>query len=1031
MAFKTREQIEASRAEHVAREAVEAAADHARRSEASRKRVVITLEGAPDVRFTQGSDKVVAFRGREAGRDNSLSAVYFVPGHEKRDGFGREDLDDRVDSLKAGDKVSLAGHWAKRKWNDREGAQRETWEFRTQRFERGDVTLEAMERAAKARIDVGVKTNGAEARGLEAGSMERRVDEFLADAGREPSTSARGADAPRRDPFGVAALQASEAATAGRRWTEDELVAAVPSLLRPSGGYDPYAGIGSRETTQEVCDDMTAAARVLEARGFTLRSGFAGGADTAFELGTARDDQREIFAPWKGFGSNPNSRHEEKRWSQIRRYEQITGERFVPAKACMLEGAMARRSEELAAPHHPKWHELPDGHRRLHARNMGQVLGPNLDVPARFEMAWTVDGKATGGTGQAIRVAEASGIPVLNMHNPRIRAAVLSELGLEPQRDLARDLEVADRARAARAAGVSAPSGVSEPSVGTVPALVSSRVPDGGFDLKAPASHFVPDDRAAPFCKVKDENGLYSNMHNGAPIVVDGVTWRSTEALYQAARFPHRPDIQREIWLEENAYTAKTKAYEYIDQTRPDWQEVKDHMMAFAITQKLQDRAFSELVERNRGKEVVEISARDRYWGAAKVEGGYRGQNQLGSLHTQLSEGARMNDLPPGTTFPSREYMEGREAKAPALEAGPAPRSVSYEKGSVVDHGADVLVNTVNSQLSEWGNGVMGAGVAKAFKDRYGRAIMKDYEQAIRSGELKPGRAMLFDLPDGRKWAALATKDHYRDGSRIEWVDSGLKELGEKVRAAGLKSVAIPPPGCGNGGLDWKDVEPLVHRHLAGIDVAIYAKPSGAIVANDIGPESPRAAPVVLREPTLRASMYFAYQGQKRPEVGSDTTFDAIKAGERTSTTRFPEWPGYDRWKTLEPGSVVRFYADKEMRGEKVDVVVLGVKEVDLARMSPAQMEGWSKAEGWSEAHGRDLGRRHGTGLQIRYDLPENVDADRLARAREEQRGVDASPPAREQASVGREASARQPAPMDVDAVRRAKQRAAMGRGLG
>jgi hypothetical protein len=105
---------------------------------------------------------------------------------------------------------------------------------------------------------------------------------------------------------------------------------------------------------------------------------------------------------------------------------------------------------------------------------------------------------------------------------------------------------------------------------------------------------------------------------------------------------------------------------------------------------------------------------------------------------------------------------------------------------------------------------------------------MPAYEAAIRDGSLKAGKCVLFDLPDGRKWAALGTKDEWRDPSKMEWVDSGLKELGAKMRASGLKSVALAPPGCGNGGLDWAKVEPLVHKHLEGLALTLYAQPSPA-----------------------------------------------------------------------------------------------------------------------------------------------------------------------------------------------------------
>ena len=119
---------------------------------------------------------------------------------------------------------------------------------------------------------------------------------------------------------------------------EAQLIALIPALLASSGGYDPYAGIGSRETPNDTCEEMALIANALEKRGFTLRSGFAGGADTAFELGTVRDDLREIYAPWAGFGANPNSKWDKPRWDMIRAHEAKTGQKFTPAKAHILKG---------------------------------------------------------------------------------------------------------------------------------------------------------------------------------------------------------------------------------------------------------------------------------------------------------------------------------------------------------------------------------------------------------------------------------------------------------------------------------------------------------------------------------------------------------------------------------------------------------------------------------------------------------------------------------------------------------------------
>lgn len=162
--------------------------------------------------------------------------------------------------------------------------------------------------------------------------------------------------------------------------------------------YLPYAGIGSRQTPREICDLMTRIARRLAARGFTLRSGGADGADLAFEAGAG--DSKEIFLPWKGFNGSDSPLHK-----QYSKYDQ----------------AMV-----LASSLHPAWHSLGNGPRSMMARNCCQVLGENLDSPSKFIVCWTPDGcesihersRRTGGTGQAIALAFREDIPVFNLKRP-------------------------------------------------------------------------------------------------------------------------------------------------------------------------------------------------------------------------------------------------------------------------------------------------------------------------------------------------------------------------------------------------------------------------------------------------------------------------------------------------------------------------------------------------------------------------------------------------------------------------------------
>lgn len=141
--------------------------------------------------------------------------------------------------------------------------------------------------------------------------------------------------------------------------------------------------------------------------------------------------------------------------------------------------------------------------------------------------------------------------------------------------------------------------------------------------------------------------------------------------------------------------------------------------------------------------------------------------------------------------------------------------TATYLRGNIVDDSADVLVNTVNT------DGVMGAGVALAFRCRW-PSIIVPYRRACRESLFDAGRCVLFDLPDGRLWVGLATKDSWRRPSHYTWIETGLKTLADLATKAGAKSIAIPPPGCGNGGLDWDLVCPMVLRYLDTFDLRIY-----------------------------------------------------------------------------------------------------------------------------------------------------------------------------------------------------------------
>jgi O-acetyl-ADP-ribose deacetylase (regulator of RNase III) len=171
----------------------------------------------------------------------------------------------------------------------------------------------------------------------------------------------------------------------------------------------------------------------------------------------------------------------------------------------------------------------------------------------------------------------------------------------------------------------------------------------------------------------------------------------------------------------------------------------------------------------------------------------------------------------------------------------------------------DALVNTVNTV------GVMGKGVALQFKQAYPENY-KAYRAACERDEVVTGHMFVWDsgqLGPRRFILNFPTKKHWRAKSKIEDIRSGLRDLVRVIRELGIGSVAIPALGCGNGGLNWNDVRPLIEESLAPLNVrAIVFAPTGAPPAAEmpVGTARPemtpgRAALVALVADYARSAM--------------------------------------------------------------------------------------------------------------------------------------------------------------------------------
>ena len=155
--------------------------------------------------------------------------------------------------------------------------------------------------------------------------------------------------------------------------------------------------------------------------------------------------------------------------------------------------------------------------------------------------------------------------------------------------------------------------------------------------------------------------------------------------------------------------------------------------------------------------------------------------------------------------------------------------------GDPFDSQAQTLVNTVNCV------GVMGKGIALEFKKRFPE-MYKDYVARCKARQVQLGKPYLFpepremgqlsllpdpDSPEQRRILNFPTKKHWRSRSYLTDIEAGLAHLDQHYRTWGITSLAVPALGCGNGGLTWQAVGPILYRHLNRIDIPIelYAPP--------------------------------------------------------------------------------------------------------------------------------------------------------------------------------------------------------------
>jgi O-acetyl-ADP-ribose deacetylase (regulator of RNase III) len=154
---------------------------------------------------------------------------------------------------------------------------------------------------------------------------------------------------------------------------------------------------------------------------------------------------------------------------------------------------------------------------------------------------------------------------------------------------------------------------------------------------------------------------------------------------------------------------------------------------------------------------------------------------------------------------------------------------MQFIKGNLLEATTEALVNTVNTV------GVMGKGIALQFKERFPQNF-KSYREACKAGTLDIGKLLPVkeNTLAGEQWIInFPTKRDWKEKSKLAYIEAGLQELVRVIALFEMKSIALPPLGCGLGGLDWADVRPLIVQYLGNlenVEVVVY-EPNEAIKA--------------------------------------------------------------------------------------------------------------------------------------------------------------------------------------------------------
>ena len=186
---------------------------------------------------------------------------------------------------------------------------------------------------------------------------------------------------------------------------------------------------------------------------------------------------------------------------------------------------------------------------------------------------------------------------------------------------------------------------------------------------------------------------------------------------------------------------------------------------------------------------------------------------------------------------------------------------IEFTLGNLLESPAAALTNTVNTV------GVMGKGIALQFKDAYPHNY-QIYRKACKEGSFSVGQLLVVEDIDShgvRTIVNFPTKQHWKAKSKMEYIDSGLAALREELLKEEITSIAIPPLGCGNGGLKWADVKPRIEAALGDLPTLVYVYEPNPDISKQLSQRTKSTDVKLTPARAMILSALFSYEEEGEP----------------------------------------------------------------------------------------------------------------------------------------------------------------------